>query len=50
MKIIKKKIENNRQILTQLRKFLQINSLKFYVCIDTIQTIIQKLNLKKKHK
>ena len=47
MKIIEKKIENNRQILTQLRKSLQINSLKYHVCIDAIQATMQKSNSKK---
>ena len=44
MMIFEKKIENNRQILNQLRRSLQTNSLKFRVCIDAIQTAMQKSN------
>ena len=42
MKIFEKKIENNRQILNQLRRFLKANSIEFRACIDAIQTTMQK--------
>ena len=44
MIIFEKKIENNRQILNQLRRFFQTNSSKFRICIDAIQTAMQKSN------
>jgi hypothetical protein len=45
MTIIEKKIEQNRQILTQLRKFLQTNTIK--ICVDAMQATMQKSNHKK---
>ena len=42
MKIIEKEIEQNRQILTQLRKSLQTNSIQ--VCVDAMQAAMQKSN------
>ena len=42
MKIIEKEIEQNRQILTQLRKFLQTNNIR--VCVDAMQATMQKSN------
>ena len=45
MTIIEKKIEQNRQILTQLRKFLQTNTIQ--ICVDTMRTTMQKSNHKK---
>ena len=46
MKIFEKKIENNRQILNQLRRFLKANSMKFRTCVDAIQAAMQKSNQK----
>ena len=42
MKIIEKKIEQNRQILTQLRKSLQTNNIR--ICVDAMQATMQKSN------
>ena len=42
MKINESEIESNRQILTQLRKSLQTNSIEFRACVDAIQATMQK--------
>ena len=42
MKITEKEIEQNRQILTQLRKSLQTNSIQ--ACVDAMQAAMQKSN------
>ena len=34
----RKKIENNRQILTRLRQFLRTNSNEFQICVNEIKT------------
>ena len=43
MTIIEEKIENNRQILTCLRRSLQTNSDEFYVCVSEVRVALLKL-------
>ena len=44
--IIKEKIENNRQMLTRLREFLQTNFDKFRICVNVIRIELFKFDKK----
>ena len=44
MTIIEKKIEENRQILTRLRRFLQTSSNEFRVCVSEVKATLFKFN------
>ena len=49
MTIIEKKIENNRQILTRLRRFLQTNSNEFQICVNEIKITLFKFDENEKN-
>ena len=44
MVVSEEEVENNRQILNQLRRSLQANSLEFRACIGAVQAAMQKPN------
>ena len=46
MTIIEKKIENNRQMLTRLREFLQTNFVEFRICVNVVRIELFKFDEK----